>query len=140
MGGMRTANQAALKFMQAAFSRTGIHPTDLKVIEFLRETKAAAAHVLGDVAGLTSGATTAMIDRLERMGLVSRSDDATDRRKVIVRLDANFPELPPFLNGFFIELEKELGACDTEELATIAKFNAAVERIFNEQRDIIIRK
>jgi DNA-binding MarR family transcriptional regulator len=36
--------------------------------------------------GLTSGAVTGLIDRLERLGLVERTADPADRRKVLVRV------------------------------------------------------
>ena len=43
----------------------------------------------GDIArrtGLSSGAVTGLIDRLERLGLVERAADPADRRKVLVRV------------------------------------------------------
>ena len=36
--------------------------------------------------GLTSGAVTGLIDRLEQLGLVERTADPADRRKVLVRV------------------------------------------------------
>ena len=36
--------------------------------------------------GITSGAVTAMLDRLEREDLVQRRPDTTDRRRVLVQL------------------------------------------------------
>jgi DNA-binding MarR family transcriptional regulator len=39
---------------------------------------------LANVIGLTSGATTTAIDRLERAGYVRRQPDPTDRRRVVV--------------------------------------------------------
>lgn len=43
---------------------------------------------IADAVGLTSGAITGLIDRLERAGLACRERSREDRRKVIVRLTA----------------------------------------------------
>jgi DNA-binding MarR family transcriptional regulator len=41
--------------------------------------------VLAARIGLTSGAVTAMLDRLEQMRLITRSPNPSDRREIIVR-------------------------------------------------------
>ena len=46
----------------------GIHPTDAIALTFLNEVGETTAGQLAKVTGLTTGATTAAIDRLERAG------------------------------------------------------------------------
>jgi DNA-binding MarR family transcriptional regulator len=41
---------------------------------------------LAELTGLTTGAITGVVDRLERSGFVRRERDANDRRRVIVHL------------------------------------------------------
>jgi DNA-binding MarR family transcriptional regulator len=41
---------------------------------------------LADLTGLTTGAITGVVDRLEAAGFVCREDDPDDRRRVIVRV------------------------------------------------------
>jgi DNA-binding MarR family transcriptional regulator len=62
----------------------GIARTDLRVLDFLSHGGAASAGQLAEIAGLTSGATTTAIDRLEQAGLVQRRTDPRDGRRVLV--------------------------------------------------------
>jgi DNA-binding MarR family transcriptional regulator len=62
----------------------GIARTDLRVLDFLSRGGPASAGQLAEVAGLTSGATTTAIDRLEQAGLVERRADPRDGRRVVV--------------------------------------------------------
>ncbi len=62
----------------------GIARTDLRVLAFLSHGGPASAGQLAEVAGLTSGATTTAIDRLEQAGLVQRRADPRDGRRVLV--------------------------------------------------------
>jgi DNA-binding MarR family transcriptional regulator len=64
----------------------GMHPSDLEALGFLFDEGAVPAGRLAEVTGLTTGAVTRMIDRLERSGYVRREPDPRDRRRVIVRL------------------------------------------------------
>lgn len=50
----------------------------------LRETGPITAGDLAELTGLTTGAITGVIDRLEKAGLVRRGHDAQDRRRVII--------------------------------------------------------
>jgi DNA-binding MarR family transcriptional regulator len=66
--------------------RFGLHTTDLEVLDLIYLRDQASAGELADVTGLTSGSVTALIDRLVDAGYVERTDDPTDRRKVLVRI------------------------------------------------------
>ncbi len=65
--------------------RFGLHMTDLEVLDLIFLRRQASAGELAEATGLSSGSVTALIDRLERAGYVERTDDASDRRRVIVR-------------------------------------------------------
>src|SRR4029077_7029987 len=65
----------------------GLHKTDLEGADFLCSRQGAcAAGELAKATGLTSGSTTALIDRLERAGYALREPDSNDRRRQIVRI------------------------------------------------------
>ena len=78
----------------------GVNPTDLGSLCLLLLHGPAPAGRLAELTGLTTGAVTGVIDRLEKGGFVRREVDPTDRRKVIVvpdagRVDRNlFPHFP----------------------------------------------
>jgi DNA-binding MarR family transcriptional regulator len=69
---------------QAAAALIGINQTDLICLNALFRQGAMTAGQLAATIGLTSGATTTAIDRLERAGYVHRQPDPSDRRRVLV--------------------------------------------------------
>jgi DNA-binding MarR family transcriptional regulator len=65
----------------------GLNKTDLAGVDFLYlHDGTCTAGELSRATGLTSGSTTALIDRLEKAGYAVREDDPTDRRRQLVRL------------------------------------------------------
>jgi DNA-binding MarR family transcriptional regulator len=53
-------------------------------VEILSRTGAITAGELAELSGLTTGAVTGVVDRLEKAGLVRRANDPNDRRRVIL--------------------------------------------------------
>ena len=68
----------------AASTQIGINQTDLICLNALFRHGPMSAGQLANAIGLTSGATTTAIDRLERAGYAHRRSDPADRRKVLV--------------------------------------------------------
>ena len=64
----------------------GLNSTDLECLDLLLLAGPTTTGKLAEHTGLTSGATTAVIDRLERAGFVKRHRDANDRRRVLVEI------------------------------------------------------
>ena len=73
-------------FGQTVAIRFGLSESDVEALEVLIDTGAATAGRLAELMGLTTGAVTRVIDRLEQAGYVRRVPDPTDRRRVIVEL------------------------------------------------------
>jgi DNA-binding MarR family transcriptional regulator len=73
-------------FHQAIADRLGLNATDHKCIDLLASGEPMTAGELAESTGLTTGAITGVIDRLEAAGFVHREDDPTDRRRVILRV------------------------------------------------------
>jgi DNA-binding MarR family transcriptional regulator len=71
-------------FSQAVADRLGLALTDVEALEQLSTLGRATAGQIAELTGLTTGAATRMIDRLEQSGFVRRSPDPADRRRVIV--------------------------------------------------------
>ncbi|MGF6886948.1 DNA-binding MarR family transcriptional regulator [Nocardia sp. GAS34] len=68
----------------------GVNETDVRCLEILiQETSdTATPRLLADRLGLTTGSVTAMLDRLEKIGYITRAPHPTDRRKLLVRATA----------------------------------------------------
>ena len=69
---------------EALSDRLGLTVSDLRAITLLMRKGTVSTSELADAAGLTSGAATRMVDRLERANWVERFMDARDRRRVLV--------------------------------------------------------
>ena len=70
----------------AIAERLGLNITDHKAADLLIRRGPMTAGELADLTGLTTGAVTGIIDRLEKAGFARREKDPDDRRRVIVRI------------------------------------------------------
>ncbi|GCE31639.1 transcriptional regulator [Dictyobacter alpinus] len=73
-------------FVQAVAGKVGLHPSDLKVLSILSRQSPLSAGRLADLTGLTTGAITFMLDRLEKAGYARRMRHPVDRRIVLIEL------------------------------------------------------
>jgi DNA-binding MarR family transcriptional regulator len=83
----RELSTVSIFFHQSIATKLGINVTDTRCFE-LMSRYAQGPLTAGDLArhtGLTTGAVTGILDRLEKAGLVERFRDSSDRRKVFVR-------------------------------------------------------
>jgi DNA-binding MarR family transcriptional regulator len=126
---------------KAIAERAGINATDFECLDVLDWTGPISAGELARRAGITSGAATGVIDRLERGGWVRRTADPADRRRVIVELvppDTDGPNAERYaeMAGLFSSLQRDIEAIVVEltddQLEAIVEYlraaNAAVER------------
>jgi DNA-binding MarR family transcriptional regulator len=108
---------------------TGLAPTDATALRALDlvggEERPVGA--LGRDLGLSSAATTGVVDRLERAGLAQRRVDPADRRRVLVSLT---PQARAFgaehLRPILERTRHAAGALDDEQRAAVRDFLAAV--------------
>jgi DNA-binding MarR family transcriptional regulator len=71
----------------------GINRTDARCLDILDRGGRMTAGQLATAARLTTGAITAVLDRLERAGLVRRVPDPADRRRVLVEVTPKLAEV-----------------------------------------------
>jgi DNA-binding MarR family transcriptional regulator len=64
----------------------GVNRTDSRCLDILEQQAPMSAGDLARASNLTTGAITAVIDRLERAGLARRIPDSADRRRVLIEL------------------------------------------------------
>src|SRR4051812_25029573 len=84
VGELRQLSAATIMFHQAVADRLGLNVTDHKCVDLLQRNGPLTAGELAQHTGLTTGAITGVIDRLEKAGFVRRAEDANDRRRVII--------------------------------------------------------
>ena len=77
-------------FENLAAERLGVSRTDLHCLNAIENAGGLSAGQLAERAGLTSGAVTGVVDRLERAGFARRVPDPADRRRVKVEVTSEF--------------------------------------------------
>lgn len=81
----RELSTVTVFFHSVIAERLGLSLTDHKAFEIIARKGTVTAGELSELTGLTTGAITGVIDRLEKAGFVQREQDPGDRRRVIVR-------------------------------------------------------
>ncbi|MGW0751347.1 MarR family transcriptional regulator [Streptomyces sp. NPDC002587] len=121
---------------QAEFAtRNGMHPTDVRalicLLDAARADEPATAGLLGERLGLNSAGTTAVIDRLERLGHVARVRDDRDRRRILLRVEPEAVRLGRQFFGPFIDgLLQALDSFGPGERDTVRRFLTAAHHVF----------
>ena len=85
----REMSTETIMFHQAVADVLGLHVTDHKCLDLVYRFGAMPAGRLAELTGLTTGAVTGIIDRLEKAGYVRRANDPKDRRRTIVEPTRN---------------------------------------------------
>jgi DNA-binding MarR family transcriptional regulator len=86
----RAAGNQDSAFDNLAAERLGLNRTDLHCINIIENSGSLTAGELAARAGLTTGAVTGVIDRLERAGYARRVPDPADRRRVKLEVTPKF--------------------------------------------------
>lgn len=117
---LREISTETILFHQAVADILGLHITDHKCLDFLYRFGAMPAGRLAELTGLTTGAVTGVIDRLEAAGYVKRANDPNDRRRTIIEPTRN-KKLERKLETIFAPLDdrmiKLLSSYSDKELA-----------------------
>lgn len=130
------------RIVEAFADRQKLHQTDIEALSCIIRAEAylapLTAGALGRELGLTSGATTFLMTRLERTGLVRRERDAEDQRRVRLYLSTAGRELadaiyPPVLEAS----DAVMDAFTPAELETARRFLAATTEAMRSYRTSI---
>lgn len=110
-------------FDEAAAEFAGLNRTDMRVVDLIDRAGRLTAGEIATGARLSSGAVTAVIDRLEAVGFVRRVRDTTDRRRVLVETTPLVMErMAPVYGPVAEEGYREIAAYSDAEMEAIAKF------------------
>jgi DNA-binding MarR family transcriptional regulator len=136
---LRQFNGLSASFFRAAAARSGINVTDMQVIDILHSTGPMTAGQLAELTGLTTGAITGMLNRLEESGLVHRERDPEDGRRVIVQLAPDKKEEMREINAIFDAPGRAWNEMashyDDEQIAFLLEFLARSNAMF--RREIV---
>jgi DNA-binding MarR family transcriptional regulator len=100
-------------FDNLAAQRLGVNETDLHCLNIIENAGGVTAGELATQSGLTTGAVTGVIDRLEKKGFARRVPDPADRRRVKVEVT----------KAFYSRAEVIWGPVAAEWASSLARFN-----------------
>jgi DNA-binding MarR family transcriptional regulator len=106
----------------AATRALGVNRTDGRCLDIVQRAGRISAGSLGEQAGLTSGAVTAVVDRLAAKGYLRRVADSEDRRRVLVELTPLAERRVAELWGPLAEGMPRLARFSMDELEAVVAF------------------
>jgi len=126
--------QAADRLDEAVAAQFGLNRTDLRCLGILYRRGRVTAGELADESGLTPGAITTVLDRMERGGYANRVADPGDRRRVLVVSTAATREVGARVYG---EVEVagtvELEGHSVEQLTLIRDYLRRTREVYESQ-------
>lgn len=130
----RELSTAVVAFHEAVGSRLGVSAMDQRALGVIGARGPLSAGALAKEIGLTPGAVTGMVDRLERAGLVTRAPDPADRRRVVIQVaDTGRAVFGEVFSGLSAAMAEMVSRYSPEEQAVIADYVTRTIEILQEQ-------
>lgn len=127
---MRESASRTVMLHQTVADRFGLNSTDIKCLDLARDEAQITAGRLATLTGMSTSTVTAVIDRLERRGLVERHRDPSDRRKVVVVPTGRHLEIGSAIFGRLAEsLREVLDDYDEDQLASFVQLMTRLNRL-----------
>lgn len=123
----RQYSDASIFMHEAIARKAGLAGSDHKYLGLILQHKELTAGELSKLTGLTTGAVTGLIDRLEKKKLLKRKFSRDDRRKVIIVPDEE--NAMKLLQPLFEELQQKTTALITSFSSSEME---AIKRYFSE--------
>src|SRR5262249_40145906 len=130
---LRALQRTVDRYDELVASRLGINRSDLRCLDLLHESGTLSAGQLAAGSGLTSGATTRMLDRLAQIGSPRRRPDPGDRRRVLVELTPRAQNLASELYGSFGAAGAGLRHYRPDQLALLRDFLEGGRKLYERQ-------
>ena len=119
----REHSTATIMFHSAMAARFGLNPTDWKCGDIIHRKGPLTAGQLAELTGLTTGAVTGLIDRLEKVGMARRLPDPHDRRRVLIEPVPGWADrVMPLFDSLTAAFAEATSAYSDEELAFLLDF------------------
>jgi DNA-binding MarR family transcriptional regulator len=131
----REVSARMVMFHQAIAERLGLNATDHKALDLLSRAGPITAGELAELTGLTTGAITGIIDRLEKAGFVRREHDPKDRRRVIIRplMEKMHHDIAPLFDSMGQATDELCSRYSDQELILIRDFMSRIIVILQEE-------
>jgi DNA-binding MarR family transcriptional regulator len=123
---LRALSNVQDRLDQYAAHRFGLNRTDLRALDLIGQAGTVSPTVLAAALGMSTGATSAVLDRLEASGYARREQDPDHRRRTAVRVTAATEHLSEEIFGPIIRATVgQAAALSAKQLRDTADFLAA---------------
>jgi DNA-binding MarR family transcriptional regulator len=128
-------------FRNIIANRLGVNITDIECLGLLFHKGISTPSQLSEYTGLSSGATTAMLDRLEKSGIIERRPNPEDRRgTLIVIVKEQADKLAPmFESGREAQIQL-VSKYNENELQLISSFLRKFVIVMEQERNKLNKK
>ncbi len=141
MTAARDQGIGSVLFRNAVGRKLGLNVTDNECLSFLTIKGQATPSELARYTGLTTGSTTAMLDRLEKAGFITREPNPRDRRGALIGVNRKWLEKAgPLVAGIQKAHADLIGGYTDEQLATIVDFLVRFTDNVRQQVSLIDKK
>ena len=134
----RAMSAATVMFHTTVAARQGLSATEEKALDLLERFGPLTAGELSKRSGLAPASVTGLINRLERKGFARRIAHPSDRRSILVEVDADrvYAGMAPLFADWVGSLEELYAGYSDEQLELILHFLTEVAR---RQREATVR-
>jgi DNA-binding MarR family transcriptional regulator len=132
---LRRQSGETIMLHQGIADRLGLNTTDHKCLDIIVMSEPMTAGRLAELTGLTTGAVTGVIDRLEKAGYVKRAMDPNDRRRVIIQPleEKAKQEIGPLFDSLAQATARLLSRYSDQELAFLLDFLTRINELTREE-------
>jgi DNA-binding MarR family transcriptional regulator len=139
--GARQYGISNVLFRNFVGERLGVNVTDMECLGLLFHKGIATPSELARHTGLSSGATTAMLDRLEKSGLIERRPNPNDRRgTLIVLVESGVERVGPWFLSARQAQNELVSSYSTKNLEVISDFFERSTKMWEEERGKLQKK
>jgi DNA-binding MarR family transcriptional regulator len=127
-------------FRNAMNEWAGLNATDMECLRLLFLKGTASPSELARHTGLTSGATTAMLDRLEKAGLIERRPNPDDRRGTLIApAELGAEKMASWFESARKAQDELISSYSEEELEIIADVFERFTKLWEQEREKVRR-
>src|SRR5215208_3290224 len=139
--GAREYGISTVLFRHVVGEMLGVNVTDMECLALIFFKGLATPSELARYTGLTSGATTTMLDRLERAHLIERKPNPEDRRgTLIVLTDERTEEIGALFSSGREAIDKLTSSYSEGELETIADYLSKLVTVWEKEREKLVER
>lgn len=134
----REYGMSSVMLRNAVSRKLGLNITDMECLSLLSVKGLSSPTELARYTGMTTGAATTMLDRLETAGFITRKPNPNDRRGVVVAVNTlSTKKMGTVFAGAQAAQKSVIESYSPDELQTIVDFLERITQSVTTQADVL---